>query len=394
MKKLFLILAFATVLCACSSDDDTSKVKSEMKKITEYLYEFETDDYGITPPAEIPIVVRSMPFGCSSVRNGNFFGRNLDFNINEICEFVVRTKASATRPHASIGVSNPVFVNVTNEMVNSGIDDKIRKFIPWMTMDGINDAGLVCNINVVNMNDFSSSEYHEHTNLGKPQYMVMYLIRAILDNCASVKEAISFINSIDVVPIPTALGGGWDGHLMIADANSTVIVEFLEGGIKVTEANIMTNFYNFMYEDNLKNGIAADKAFPSHGCGIERYDILKANYDKGGESMEEMWKLLKMVQYTQAYSLNTEPFWCSEYYDVIYDANGNIGNTSWSKEDILKQPMAQTEIEAYKVYKETGSYNPKNNLWFTSHNTTYNIKELEMWVTIREKYDYRYSFKL
>lgn len=81
------------VLLAASCTKDNEEAPSELKS-----------DHGPLPV-----------FGCSAVRNGNFYGRNLDFNINEICEFVVRTKATETRKHASIGVANTCFLNITNK---------------------------------------------------------------------------------------------------------------------------------------------------------------------------------------------------------------------------------------------------------------------------------------
>ena len=95
--------------------------KTEVTKVTDYLYEYEADGYG----AEAPVISDKVlaDFSCSSVRSGNFYGRNLDFKINEICEFIVRTRATAERKHASIAVANPVFLDITNEKgtVHSGI---------------------------------------------------------------------------------------------------------------------------------------------------------------------------------------------------------------------------------------------------------------------------------
>ena len=95
---------------------------------------------------------------------------------------------------------------------------------------------------------------------------------------------------------------------MIADPNSTVIVEFTgekgsEVRYTVPEKMIMTNFYNYRFE--------RDKKFPKHACGMERYDILSRNFAIGN-SMEGMWDLLKMVNYSQTYDVNVEPFRCSE----------------------------------------------------------------------------------
>ena len=56
--------------------------------------------------------------------------------------------------------------------------------------------------------------------------------------------------------------------------------------------------------------------------------------------------------------------------------------------------MPATEVEAYKVYEETGGYDPELNLWFTAHNSTYDIANKTLWVTVREKYEKHYEFKL
>lgn len=356
--------------------------QARVTKVADYLYEMEADDYGTEPPTALLTEGGPVTFGCSAVRNGNFYGRNLDLTINETCEFVVRTKASPKHKHASIGVANTCFSIITDDMVRAGLSEDQLNYIPWMMMDGVNDAGLVCNINVVNMNDIKSA-LHTHTNPGKPQLMVMQLVRSLLDNCGSVAEAKEFINNHDIIPIPTELGDLWDGHIMIADANNTVIVEFTgEKGaeVKYIEENIMTNFYNHLYK---ANGV-----FPPHACGVERFEILKANYDSAN-TMQGMWELLKRVQYTQAYNESTEPFWCTEHTDAVPG-----GDITWSKQQLLEQTEIQKMLKAYKVYEQSGEYNPEDGMWFTAHNSTYDIQNKTLWVTVREKYGSHYQFKL
>ena len=357
--------------------------QSKMTKVADYLYEFEAEGYGTEAPTTLLTDGGPVKFGCSAVRNGNFYGRNLDLGISETCEFVVRTKATAERKHASIGVANTCFSNITDEMVQAGLSEELLNFIPWMTMDGVNDAGLVCNINVVNQADINATK-HEHTNPGKPQIMVMQLVRALLDNCGSVAEAKEFIANHDITSIPYNVADEWDGHIMIADdADHTVIVEFTgEKGseVKFVETNIMTNFYNHLYE--------ATGKYPPYACGVERYEILKAGYD-GANTMKGMWELLKKVQYTQAYDESVEPFWCTEHTDGIPGAD-----ISWTKEQLLEKSETRKMLDAYKVYEQTGKYNPEDGMWFTVHNSTYDISNRVLWVTVREKYDKHYEFKL
>ena len=244
---ILMLIGVLASFASCSKEEYKKTPETTVTKVADYLYEYTAEGYGTEAPAvlysdnaEINV------FGCSAVRNGNFYGRNLDFNINEICEFVVKTKVTTERKHASIGVANTCFLNITNDMVEDGLSEKLLKYIPWMTLDGINDAGLVCNINVVNTADIEKK--HDHTKEGAPQIMAMQLIRALLDNCGSVGEAKAFINSRDIRPIPTT----WDGHIMIADPNETVIVEFTgekDNEVKYVESEkpIMTNFYNHLY---------------------------------------------------------------------------------------------------------------------------------------------------
>ncbi len=367
----------------------------KVTKIADYLYEYTAEGYSTEAPSELLFDDGPVPiFGCSAVRNGNFYGRNLDFNINEICEFVVRTKATETRPHASIGVANTCFLNITNDMVKAGLSEKLLKYIPWMTLDGINDAGLVCNINVVNAADTKKNP-HKPTNEGAPQIMVMQLVRALLDNCGSVAQAKTYIESHDIREIPTT----WDGHIMVADPKETMIVEFTgekgnEVKFVVQEQMIMTNFYNHLFkEENFLRDRSINN-FPKHSCGMERYFILSDNYATGN-SMQGMWDLLKSVRYTQSYDTSVDPFWCSEYYDTPKIPTFDDHPMSyWTKEKVLAEEKPKKEVEAYKKYAATGEYNEEDGLWFTSHNSTYDIANKALWVTVREKYKDVYKFEL
>ena len=77
-----------------------------------------------------------------------------------------------------------------------------------------------------------------------------------------------------------------------------MIVEFTgekgsEVRYTVPEKMIMTNLYNYRFERDKK------------------FHILSRNFAIGN-SMEGMWNLLKMVNYSQTYDVNVEPFRCSE----------------------------------------------------------------------------------
>ncbi len=146
--------------------------------------------------------------------------------------------------------------------------------------------------------------------------------------------------------------------------------------------------YLYLYEKTGK--------YPDFGCGTERYDILKENYEKKKNTMDDMYELLKMVQYTHSYKMKTTPFWCSEFYDKIGKIDGKPVNAKTPREKIINDTLVQRQIVEYEKYERSKgkSYNDKAGLWFTTHNTTYDIENRRMWVTIREHYESRYEFQL
>ena len=71
------------------------------KKLADYLYYMEYTDYvpNLTTGEQV-----KTGFACSAVRNGNFYGRNLDLDYCDVPEFVIKVAAKEGR-YASIGVA-------------------------------------------------------------------------------------------------------------------------------------------------------------------------------------------------------------------------------------------------------------------------------------------------
>lgn len=367
MKKIFnvsLLLAMV-LLSSCQTKTNESEV-AQPTKLADYLWEITVDDYCDTIP-NVLVNRIGKEFGCSAVRNGNFYGRNLDFFISEYSEFIIHVPAKEGR-HASIGVGR--LEGVTDADIEKGISKEQLDILPWGMFDGINDAGLFCNMNVT---PYADGGDNPGTNPGKPDLCGPFLVRALLDNCGTVDEAIDYINNHNMI------GKDWGGfnlHFMIGDPEKNVVLEFIDNKAVIKEQYIMTNFYVNM--DHLTPG--AD--------GVERYNILKANYAEGGESMEGMHNLLKRVRFSLAYDPDMKPFWKSEFHEG--------GRFAWDAplDSVLATPSVQEQIANFKHYKETGEYKTEWHLWFTTHNSTYDIKDRKLWVTIRENYDKRFEFSL
>lgn len=94
---------------------------------------------------------------CSAVRNGNFFGRNYDWTYDNNAEFIVHTDAEDGR-HAVLGTAASI-PGLTDEFVRSGASSILYKLVPFQLVDGINDAGLVINMNVVPRQDLDKEHY-------------------------------------------------------------------------------------------------------------------------------------------------------------------------------------------------------------------------------------------
>lgn len=365
MKKysnsLVLWAMTALMVCSCAKNETTS----EPVKVADYLYELTLENYCDTMPNELAMKMGT-EFGCSAVRSGNFYGRNLDYFISEVPEFVVHTTAAEGR-HATVGVCR--LEGLTDEMVKQGLSKEQLDILPWSMMDGVNDAGLVCNVNVVPIEDCGN---RKPTNPGKPVMSSTLAVRAMLDNCANVDEAIEFLQNHSVVPFDK---GGFDLHFMVADPDKTVIVEFVDDSMVVMTDSIMTNFLVCSLPD-----------ITPHGEGVERYQILKENLAEAG-SMQGMWNLLKRARYSQTYDIDLNPFWVSEF------AGKNIVNTMLA-DSIKANPIVRENCDKFKAFMETGKYDPKDGLWHTTHNSTYDIAKRALWVTVHEDYDNHYEFTL
>lgn len=363
-QNIMMLLAIL-LLGSCVSQTKEDSL-GQPKKIADYLWEVTLDNYCDTVPNSM-VRMADVDFACSAVRNGNFYGRNLDFFITECSEFVVHVPAKEGR-HASVGVAK--LDQSTDADIEKGYPEEKLYLLPWGTYDGINDAGLFCNMNVV---PYADGGENPGTNPGKPDVMNTMLVRALLDNCASVDEAIEYINSHNIIGHNLA---GFNLHFMIGDPEKNVVLEIINNQAVIKEQYIMTNF--FINIPDLTPG--AD--------GVERYNILKDHYAEGGESMEGMWNLMKRVRYSQSYDPETKPFWKSEFF-----AGGKY-NMDTPVDTFLADPEVKAGIEAFKKFKETGEYDPEDRLWFTTHNSIYDIKEKKLWVTVREKYEKRYEFSL
>ena len=345
-KFLSFALLIAGMLTAVSCSNATKENAQgnqnpdfKVKKVTDYLYEatFENDfDYSLSK-AGFEKFRPDLP-ACSSISLGDFRGRNLDWYFENGAEFVIRASKTDKR-HASLAVVSAPFLS--NEMAGDGQYHKEFELLPYATMDGINDAGICVNINVVLFQEFG--KWQMKTETQDDDMMEFMAPRIILDNCGYLTDIIPVMEKYDWFSV----GTDFETHLMVtgprsADDNtvSTVILEYIpftEGGksflklccISQDEKDIavvggdkarfyqskgdifiMTNFNLWQFDASLDRKGRLLSA-TEHPVGFERYEILEAAAKSAYEiiggpdslTFQHMQDIMYTVNYSNMYNI-------------------------------------------------------------------------------------------
>ncbi len=332
------------------------------EKLSDYLYYTEYNDY-VPEVAGDPAPVKAKG-GCSTVRNGNYFGRNLDMNYCNHPEFIVRMNPSENR-FASIGLSaNPYIGTNCSEM----------------TDDGINENGVLASVHVLiadGIDDMSQ------TNEGGEVIDGRYVVRYVLDHAASAKHAVSLLERANI-----AGGFGTYGlHWMIADKNDTYVVEVIGGQLAVSKNkfSFMTNFYlNYGPVQKMQTvaGIDFENVPLLNECaiGVERWNYIRSHYDEGA-SFEGMARLMENVKATTVYSQSADELWLTEYSSDDLTIHS-------SREDYLRAAALQQEM-----FERRDRISPQGD-WITWHTSVYDIAQQKLTVWSQEDYTTSYEFTL
>lgn len=213
--------------------------------------------------ADLELNTRS--FACSTIsaraENGGYlFGRNFDWNQ---CNGLI----VGSRPedgYASISTVNVDFIRQgTSGLTGLALrDDNILTLAAlYAPLDGMNENGLAVSVNMIQ--DSASIEQ----DTGKPDLTTTTAVRLLLNQAADVDEALELLTQYD-------LHGsmGMMVHFALADASGrSVVVEYIDNEMVVTETPVVTNFY---LAEGEKYGIGTSQ---SH----ERYEILMNRLEDG-----------------------------------------------------------------------------------------------------------------
>lgn len=361
-----------------------------IEKIAPYLYQVNYDDIDYSIGLDYCEQYHNNIGACSAVRNDNYFGRNFDWYYDNCATFVVKCKATKDR-HASIGIAGG-HPSLTDEVANSGNYNSAYKYLPFKTFDGINDCGVIIEINVVPTGD---KGYTTGTNPNGQDMCATMIVRYILDYADSAKHAIELLKKLNIYcPISDTLTQEY--HWMIADKETTYVVELIDNQLKIIEhfvddKPIMTNFYLFGFDGNTSTAFykednynAEETTLTRRSAGIERYDILSEGY-ADADNKRGMINLMKSVSYSKAYDTDTSPAWYSEFVgDYTSVGYGDLSIDSTKAE---YEPIFEYISGMYENRQRDGK------LWQTVHTSVYDIDQKMLWLSVQEGTD-EYKFVL
>ena len=319
---------------------------SDPKRLGEFLYEATFHEYDYAKGYNFMKTQYAPAGACSTVRNGNFLGRNYDGKYDWVREVVVHTPAKDGR-HAVVGVAASINVEPNNPIIIPV--NGYFKYLPFCTLDGMNDAGLVACLNLVEA-DYGHTT---GTNPGKEDLNVYMAVRYLLDNTGSVDEAINVLNNKNMYS-----SKNFEAHIMLADAQKTAIVEFVNNKMVVKEGTIMTNFFN------------TQEGYNAHAQGVERYNILKDNY-AAANNKAGMLALLDSVRFSKLYTRGVAAPWYSDMHSI---AKGVEMNTP------VAQKAALLEAETKNYEAHIRNYDCR----MTKHTSVYDLANKRLTVIAQE----------
>lgn len=355
----------------------------EAKAIKYFEDKFHNKDNVTTP---------SVGGGCSSVRNGNFFGRNYDWYYNNRPTFVIHNNASEGR-FESIGVAQAIFDE--SEVTKDSVE-----MVAFYMLDGVNSEGLFVNNNVVPSGDMGSTT-GTHESVSGDYICQLMLPRYLLDHFATAAEAVEWIQNEGKIYAPKNANVNLELHFMVGDKNNTYIVEFINNEAVVTEVinsnkEVMTNFYIQDAEFDSEGNVDFDSV-TNYGTGLERYNTL---IEKRAlvTDVTTMRECMDSAKYTKAYT-------------EIFDDEGNIKDTCWKTEfagnytesERLPVPMDLHANSPLSDYITSGIFNvvyddyinrtrEDAKTWQTVHSSVYDLENKKLYLRIQEQLnDYQFG---
>ena len=175
--------------------------------------------------------VESIDTGCSVFVKDEIFARNFDW----VDAPIMITKTYPEDGYSSIATCNLSFLGFGDGFnpTDSFMSSLLSLASIYVPLDGVNEKGLCVSDLVIETSLLINQDK------GKTDLTITTLIRLLLDKAATVDEALQLIKCYDIHSSASMMH-----HLAISDRSGrSVVVEFYENELFVTDSNIVTNFY-------------------------------------------------------------------------------------------------------------------------------------------------------
>lgn len=354
------------------------------RKLSDYLWYFDFANWCQADGAAFHKAKFVSLGACSAFRKGKFLCRSFDWYYSETAEFVVHRKGG-NGIHGSVGVAQGNNA-LTDAFVQAKEWTDDYKSVPFLMTDGINDAGVCCEINVCPAGD---KGHTTGTNPHGDDLCAIGLVRYILDHADNAKHAVELVRGLNIwCPASEEV------HFLIADINDTFAVEFIHNEVEVFGGDehpypggkeILTNFYLSGWNGEIvtgfeNSGIAPEETtLTPHAMGTERYEWIAQQFDSISTKSDAA-EVIRSVRYTKTYAPELgEPIWYSEFTGgdrTIYQDKSEYA-------DILARAQ-----ELYAKRKRDGV------LWHSMHTSVYNLAEKSLTVCAQEQYERTFRFNI
>lgn len=262
---------------------------------------------------------------CSAIFNPTTrtFYRNYDWKYNKQISFITHI-AAQNKSHAVDGCSTLMFLKETSTPYLKDYDNEYYRILPFLLLDGKNDAGLMACANVV------PTDNGENVTVPQVEQQVrlngLMVVRYVLDHFTGAHEAAEWLRDYASIWFHDDFEAmGYECHYMIADATGDyVIVELQNNEVVILDedtdvAPCMTNFIlnNVVFNEDgtvytpgtqdATHNASLTNHITDHGAGLERYNMLIKNFTGDEDD-------LSIVKYSNAYTLpEDENYWYTEF---------------------------------------------------------------------------------
>lgn len=362
-----------------TTDNAISKSQNEPKaKLTKYsnfLYrlDYKNLDYAFGKKF-IEEKFKPSIAGCSSVRNGNLIGRNLDWYYNWEADVVINVEHTEDH-YKSTGVVSSIS-DITKTFMESGEYLKIEDALPFLIVDGMNEHGLFVSTHVVHLEKgktFGTIPTVEQ----KDSICMQMLPRYVLDHFRTADEAIDYLRKyVSIYGHKILWEMGLEAHFLIADKVKTYVIEFVYNSMNVIESKFLTNFYLYdvVFNSNGKvytpetQDASHNAVITNHvtelGMGLERWNTIVDEYPTASSDHGMKTLMRDKLNYNLAYLKETNK-WYTEF--VGENSKGYL---------TTKSPIgdyAYIMDVARQRFNHRSRDLDKNGVWHTTHTAIYDI---------------------